>query len=173
MKIKRNYNNISQAEERVKNSSPNLPTRPTCATSGGCGGFAPDNWGRVGRVQGTPAQTQTSCGSGGRAERSEVSRGVGGCASVVACGPISRVGRIRDVRAVARVGAKVRRVGAGIWGFGTIVGIVPAGVNPRWYCRRHNLPVLFGVRSESANYVRYIVECDDGRYHTPNKVEVV
>lgn len=71
------------------------------------------------------------------------------------------------------VGDKVRRVGAGVWGIGTIVGIIPMNVNPRWYCRRHGLPIVFGARSESAMYARYIVACDDGRYHTPRNVEAV
>lgn len=142
MKIKRQYSKILQPTERVRNSQPPPTTRQTRHAARGCGGFAPDNGGRLGRVQGTPAQTRTSCGFAGRGR--------------VAC-----------------VGAKVRRVGAGLWGFGTIVGVIPRGVNPRWYCRRHNLPLVFGVRSESANYERYVVACDDGRYHTPNKVEVV
>lgn len=152
MQVIRHYNNISQSTERVPNSQGTRQTRTTRPARRGYGGFAPDQGGRVGRVQGTPAQTRTSCGSGGRAS--------------------TPVGRSVVVRRPC-VGAKVRRVGAGIWGFGTIIGIVPCWVNPRWYCRRHDLPVVFGVRSESANYVRYIVECDDGRFHTPNKVEVV
>lgn len=72
-----------------------------------------------------------------------------------------------------RVGMRVRNAsGRGVWGFGSIVGVVPAGTHPRWYCRRHSLPMVFGERCAPVWRDRCIVLGDDGRYHSPRNVEV-
>lgn len=72
------------------------------------------------------------------------------------------------------VGVRVRNAsGRGVWGLGTIVGVVPAGVNPRWFCRRNNLPLLFRDRSVALWHDRYVVLGDDGRHHAPKNVEEV
>lgn len=80
---------------------------------------------------------------------------------------------VRVARRGFRVGDEVRNCGAGVWGFGTIVAIIPASVNPRWYCRRHKLPLVFSAKTEAVWEERYIVKCDDGRYHAPRKLEGV
>ena len=72
-----------------------------------------------------------------------------------------------------RVGMRVRNAsGRGVWGFGSIVGVVPAGTHPRWYCRHNNLPMVFGERCAPVWRDRCIVLGDDGRYHSPRNVEV-
>lgn len=62
--------------------------------------------------------------------------------------------------------------GRGVWGKGIVVGVVPCGVNPRWYCRRHGLPNVFGRNSEAVWRERYVVMGADGRLHVPRQVEV-
>ena len=72
------------------------------------------------------------------------------------------------------LGSRVRNAsGQGVWGLGTIVAVIPCGVNPRWFCRRHKLPVVFGRRCDVVWRERYIVLGDDGRYHIPRRVEEV
>ena len=72
-----------------------------------------------------------------------------------------------------RVGLRVRNAsGRGVWGFGSIVGVIPAGTRPRWYCRRHGLPLVFGERCAPVWRDRCIVLGDDGRLHSPRNVEV-
>ena len=71
------------------------------------------------------------------------------------------------------IGSRVRNAsGRGVWGFGSIVGVIPAGTRPRWYCRRHGLPLVFGERCAPVWRDRYIVLGDDGRLHSPRNVEV-
>jgi len=73
-----------------------------------------------------------------------------------------------------RIGMRVRNAsGRGVWGFGSIVGIVPAGVHPRWYCRHHDLPMVFGDRCAPVWRERCVVLGDDGRHHAPRHVEEV
>lgn len=82
-------------------------------------------------------------------------------------------GSLAQTRSGFRVGARVRNVsGRGVWGFGTIATVIPANVSPRWFCRRYRLPLVFGKRCATLTCTRYIVLGDDGRYHTPRKVEV-
>lgn len=72
------------------------------------------------------------------------------------------------------IGSRVRNAsGRGVWGLGTIVAVIPCGVNPRWFCRRHKLPIVFGRRCEVVLRERYIVLGDDGRHHIPMRVEVL
>lgn len=69
------------------------------------------------------------------------------------------------------VGDEVVNVsGRGVWGFGTIVGVVPPDVWPRVWCKRHGLPLVFTARSGPAFFERYIVRGDDGELHTPRRV---
>lgn len=83
-------------------------------------------------------------------------------------------GPLAQTRSGFRVGEIVRNVGVGVWGFGTVVGVVPVGVDPRWYCRRHGIPMAFGARAGvDDRRVRLVVKCDDGRYHVPRMVEAV
>lgn len=70
-----------------------------------------------------------------------------------------------------RVGDRVVNAsGRGVWGFGSIVGIIPPGVNAWWWCRRHGLPAMFRGRSCPMWRERYIVLGDDGMYHAPRRV---
>ena len=79
----------------------------------------------------------------------------------------------RQTRSGVVIGSVVRNVsGRGVWGKGTVVGVVPGGVNPRWYCRRHGLPNVFGRRSEAVWRERYVVMGADGRLHIPREVEL-
>ena len=72
------------------------------------------------------------------------------------------------------VGDRVRNAsGRGVWGLGTIVAVIPSGENPRWFCIRNCLPILFGRRSEAMWCERYIVLGDDGCHHVPRKVKGV
>lgn len=60
--------------------------------------------------------------------------------------------------------------GRGVWGFGTIVAVIPADVKPRYWCRRRGLPLVFGRRCARVPWERYIVRGDDGSLHTPRHV---
>ena len=93
--------------------------------------------------------------------------GVGGSAASIAA---SR-GTARGAHACSFV-VMVRNLGRGVWGFGSIVGVIPAGTRPRWYCRRHGLPLVFGERCAPVWRDRCIVLGDDGRLHSPRNVEV-
>lgn len=71
------------------------------------------------------------------------------------------------------VGLRVRNAsGRGVWGFGSIKAVIPAGVSPHWYCKRHDLPMLFGKGVRRVWRDRCIVIGDDGRLHSPMNVEV-
>lgn len=60
--------------------------------------------------------------------------------------------------------------GRGVWGFGAIVAVIPAYVHPRYWCRCHGLPLVFGRRSSRVAWERYVVRGDDGALHTPRHV---
>ena len=66
----------------------------------------------------------------------------------------------------------VNASGRGVWGLGTIVAVIPAGVNPRWWCRRNGWPLMFG-RCETVHRPRYVVRDDRGKLVVPRKVERV
>lgn len=113
-----------------------------------------------------------AAGLAGWAGRGGAAGGYGGPGGTAA----GRAGNARGTPAQTRtgfcVGERVRNAsGRGVWGFGTIVAIVPSGVNPRWYCRRKKLPCVFGRRSEAVHWERYVVRGDDGRHHAPRRVE--
>jgi len=83
-------------------------------------------------------------------------------------------GPLGQTRSGLGIGVRVRNVsGRGVWGFGSIVAVIPSGVNPRWFCRRNGMPVVFGRRCDVVYRERYIVLGDDGRHHIPRNVEVV
>ena len=64
--------------------------------------------------------------------------------------------------------------GRGVWGKGVVVGVIPTGVSPRYFCGRHGFPVgLFRWRTEVVNEPRYIVRGEDGRIHAPRRVRMV
>lgn len=64
--------------------------------------------------------------------------------------------------------------GRGVWGKGVVVGVIPTGVSPRYFCGRHGFPVgLFRWRTEVVNEPRYIVRGEDGRLHAPRRVRRV
>ena len=72
-----------------------------------------------------------------------------------------------------RVGSVVVNAsGRGVWGKGTVVGVIPSGVNPRYYCRRHGWPNVFGKRCDVVWRERYVVMGDDGRRHIPRRVRL-
>ena len=86
-------------------------------------------------------------------------------------GHVSRNDGMSDVS--LRVGMRVRNAsGRGVWGFGSIKAVIPAGVSPHWYCKRHDLPMLFGKGVRRVWRDRCIVLGDDGRLHSPRNVEV-
>lgn len=60
--------------------------------------------------------------------------------------------------------------GRGVWGFGTVVAVVPAGVSPYFFCRRNGIPQMFRPETCSIPAPRYIVMGDDGRLHAPERV---
>ena len=63
----------------------------------------------------------------------------------------------------------VNASGRGAWGVGTIVAIIPAGVNPRWWCRRNGWPLMFG-RCETVHRPRYVVRDDRGKLVVPRNI---
>ena len=131
------------------------------------------------RSQSTPnaigCAAKSAGGAVGLADRAGLggaTRGYGGQGG----GRAGRVGNARGTPAQTRsgfgIGARVRNAsGRGVWGFGTIVGIIPSGVNPRWFCRRHDFPCVFGKRCDVVYRERFVVMGDDGRYHVPRQVE--
>lgn len=78
----------------------------------------------------------------------------------------SGLGRIRVGSVV------VNASGRGVWGKGTVVGVIPSGVNPRYYCRRRGWPNVFGKRCDVVWRERYVVMGDDGRRHIPRQVRL-
>lgn len=96
-----------------------------------------------------------------------------GVAGGTVIGGVARTrGDISSTRAPLRVGDKVRNTsGRGVWGFGSIVAVIPHDVWPRAWCKRHGLPLVFSAESSPQFYERYIVRGDDGRLHTPMHVE--
>lgn len=124
-------------------------------------------------IDGAAKSVCRAVGLADRAGLGGATRGYGGLGG----GRAGRVGNARGTPAQTRsgfgVGARVRNAsGRGVWGFGTIVGIIPSGVNPRWFCRRHDFPCVFGRRCDVVYRERFVVMGDDGRYHVPRKVEV-
>lgn len=74
---------------------------------------------------------------------------------------------------ILRVGMRVRNAsGRGVWGFGSIYAVIPAGVSPCWYCKRHKLPMMFGEKVTRVWRDRCIVKGDDGKLYAPRNVEV-
>ena len=91
-------------------------------------------------------------------------RGVG-----VGAPPLTpRRGTARGTPACSFLG-RVRNLGRGVWGFGSIVGWIPAGVCPWWWCRRKGLTQIFRKRTGPLVRARPYVWGDDGRYHLPER----
>ena len=99
--------------------------------------------------------------------------GYGGQRGVVGGGAEKARGPLTQTQSGFILGDRVRNESVGVWGIGTIVGIIPADVNPRWYCRHKGYPMVFDRRSERVGRERYIVFGDDGRHHVPRKIERV
>ena len=95
-------------------------------------------------------------------------RGVGGGASALA----ARRGTTRGAPAFVFVG-RVRNLGRGVWGFGSIVGWIPLGVWPWEGCRRKGWKQIFSRRTKPLTRARPYVVGDDGRCHLPERWEEV
>ena len=94
--------------------------------------------------------------------------GVGGSAASIA----ARRGTARGAPACSFVGM-VRNLGRGVWGFGSIVGWIPANVRPWWWCRRMGWKQIFSRQTGPLVRARPYVLGDDGRYDLPERWEVV
>ena len=68
---------------------------------------------------------------------------------------------------------RVRNCGSGAWGFGSIVGWIPADVSPWHYCRRMGWVQIFSRHTKPLVRRRPYVLGDDGRYHLPKRWEAV
>ena len=120
--------------------------------------------------RGTEPQTQISSPSeaavggavAGRSVGSEADRGMGGRADERGrrgqnrAGPLARAFRVRNL-------------GGGVWGFGSIVGWIPADVSPWHFARRRGWVQIFGRRTGPFVRRRPYVYGDDGRYHCPER----
>ena len=94
--------------------------------------------------------------------------GMGGSAASIA----ARRGTARGGPACSFV-VRVRNLGRGVWGFGSIVGWIPANVSPWWWCRRMGCKQIFSRQTGPLVRARPYVLGDDGRYHLPERWEVV
>ena len=104
--------------------------------------------------------------TGGRAGASGV--GVGGSGRRAAAAEETRGGPLPFA-----FSGRVRNRGCGVWGFGSIVGWIPADVSPWHYCRRMGWVQIFSRRTKPLARRRPYVYGDDGRYHMPERWEVV
>lgn len=95
-------------------------------------------------------------------------RGVGGGASASAAAGGTRAGP----PAYAFVG-RVRNLGRGVWGFGSIVGWIPADVRPWNWARRMGWRQVFSRRTGPLVRTRPYVLGDDGRFHLAERWEVL
>ena len=126
----------------------------------------------------TPSRRMRTSKSGGgstcRAVAGGADLGVGGSVASLA----ARRGTSRGAPACSFVG-RVRNLGRGGWGFGSIVGWIPANVRPWWWCRRMGWRISAYpeyIRSRQTGPLvrdRPYVLGDDGRYHLPERWEVV
>lgn len=96
--------------------------------------------------------------------------GCGGLAGRAAAGPRNARGPLAQTQSGFGVGDRVVNAsGRGAWGVGTIVAVIPAGVNPRWWCRRNGWPLMFG-RCETVHRPRYVVRDDRGKLVVPRNI---
>lgn len=119
----------------------------------------------------TPSRRKRTKSGGGSTCRDGAGRaglGVGGGAVSIA----ARRGTARGAPACSFVG-RVRNLGRGVWGFGSIVGWIPADVRPWWWCRRMGWKQIFSRKTGPLVMDRPYVLGDDGRYHLPDRWEVV
>ena len=93
-------------------------------------------------------------------------RGMGGSASSLAPGLGTARGGASHVRLL-----RIRNLGRGGWGFGVVVGWIPADVSPWGYCRRRGWEQIFSRRTKPLMRTRPYVLGDDGRHHLPNRWE--
>ena len=100
-----------------------------------------------------PADVAAVRGVGGGGER----RGGGG-------------GSARGAPAYVFVG-RVRNLGRGVWGFGSVVGWIPLGVWPWEFCRRKGWRQIFSRRTKPLVRSRPYVVGDDGRCHLAERWE--
>lgn len=68
---------------------------------------------------------------------------------------------------------RVKNLGSGVWGFGVVVGWVPCDVSPWHYCRRMGWVQIFSRTTKPLLRTRPYVLGDDGKYHLPERWEVV
>ena len=120
----------------------------------------------------TPSRRRRTPKSGGgptcRSVSGGADLGVGGGAALIA----ARRGTARGAHACSFLG-RVRNLGRGVWGFGSIVGWIPANVRPWWWCRRMGWKQIFSRQTGPLVRDRPYVLGDDGRYHLPERWEVV
>lgn len=120
----------------------------------------------------TPSRRMRTPKSGGgstcRAVAGGADLGVGGSVASLA----ARRGTARGAPACSFWG-RVRNLGRGGWGFGSIVGWIPADVRPWWWCRRMGWKQIFSRQTGPLVRARPYVLGDDGRYHLPERWEVV
>ena len=95
-------------------------------------------------------------------------RGMGGAApSVEPCGGIARG------TPMCVFSGKVRNLGRGVWGFGSILGWIPADVRPWDYCHRKGWIQIFSRHTMPLAHSRPYVLGDDGKFHLPQAWEEV
>lgn len=125
------------------------------------------------RAQNPRSRAAKDGGEGERTTDRAGRAGYGGLAGRVAAGPRNARGPLAQTQSGFGVGDRVVNAsGRGAWGVGTIVAVIPAGVNPRWWCRRNGWPLMFG-RCETVHRPRYVVRDDRGKLVVPRKVERV
>ena len=107
------------------------------------------------------AGVSLSAGSDGPA-----GRGVGGTAMSNARRGGTARGPLVNVK-------RVKNLGRGVWGFGEVVGWIPADVTPWIFCRRMGWRQIFSRYTKPLMRTRPYVLGDDGRNHLPEKWEVV
>ena len=118
------------------------------------------------------AEPRPSEGAGADGRTGRPRRGMGGsrsprpAARPPARGPLTQRPSPPDM-----TGALVNNEsGRGVWGSGTVVAVVPAGVSPYFFCRRNGIPQMFRPETCAVPAPRYIVMGDDGRLHAPERV---
>ena len=68
---------------------------------------------------------------------------------------------------------RVRNLGRGVWGFGVVLGWIPADVSPWHWAKRKGLTQIFSRRTKPLTRTRPYVLGDDGRHHLAQRWEEV
>ena len=95
-------------------------------------------------------------------------QGVGGSVASLA----ARRGTARGAPSHVFVG-RVRNLGKGVWGIGSVIGWIPADVCPWNWAKRMGWKQIFSRRTGPLVRTRPYVLGDDGRYHMPERWEEV